>query len=64
MVFIEPVERVGDQKIGYLVFGIIKDLGTPVRVLAFARVGILIERLSVEIGKTVCILRKMRRNPV
>ena len=61
---LNPVEGVGNQEIGNLMLFIVKDLGTPVWMLAFTRICILEERLSVKICQTVGIPREMGRNPV
>ena len=45
-------------------FLIIKNLGTPVRMFALARVCVLKERLSVKIRKAMGISREVSRNPV
>ena len=59
-----PVEGVGDQEVFDFIFAVIEDLGSPVRVLAFSRIRVFIERLTVEVGKSVGILREVGRNPV
>ena len=64
MVLIQPVKCIGDQEVGNLVFGIVKDLGTPVRMFSFARICIFIHWLSVKVGQSVGIFWKMSRYPV
>ena len=64
MELLNPVKCVSDQEVGNLVLFIIKDLGTPVRMLALARVCVLEERLSVKIREAVGIAREVGRNPV
>ena len=59
-----PVEGVSDQEVFDLIFAVIEDLCAPVRVLALSRVRVFIERLTVEVGKSVGILREVGRNPV
>ena len=58
-----PIE-VRYQKVLDLILAIIKDLGTPLRMLALSRIRILIQGLTVEICQSMRILWKMRRNPV
>ena len=64
MVLLHPVEGVADQEILYFIFAIVKHLGSPVRVLTLAGVGVFEQGLPVKISQTVGILGEMRRNPV
>ena len=64
MVFVHPVERIRNQEVLDLGLAVIKNLGAPVRMLALSRIGVLVERLSVEIRKAEGIPREMRRHPV
>lgn len=52
-----PVEGVSDQEVFDLIFAVIEDLCAPVRVLALSRICVFIERLTVEVGKSVGILQ-------
>ena len=60
----DPVQSVRDQEILDFVFSIIKDLGTPVRMLSLTRVGMLVDTGSIKLCQSVSIFRKMRRYPV
>src|SRR4029079_12063289 len=64
VIFVEPEKRVTDQKIPHFVASKIKNEGTPVLMLALARIHMLIEMGAVEPGERMCVLRKMRRYPV
>ena len=57
MVFFYPVESVADKEVFYFIFAVIKDFCAPVRVLALSRICVFIERLTVEVGKSVGNLR-------
>ena len=64
MAFLDPVQCVGDQEVLDFRTSVIVDLGSPVRMLTLSRVFMLIDSSSIEIGKSMCILREMSRNPV
>src|SRR5262245_16099435 len=64
MKFIEPEERIADQKIPHLVAAVIENKRAPIRLLALARVLVLVKVGAVELAERVCILRKMRRHPI
>ena len=62
--FFYPVKGIGDQEILYFRTSVIVDLGSPVRMLALSRICMLVYCSSVKVGKSVCILREVRRYPV
>ena len=64
MELLDPVEGIGNQEVFHFIFAEIKDLGTPVRMLAFSGICILITAGSVKLRQSVGIFREMRRNPV
>ena len=61
---LEPVERVRDEKVADLVAPVIEDQRAPVRLLALARILVLVERRAVEAREPVRVLRKMSGHPV
>ena len=61
---VDPVQRVRYEEIAHLVPAVVEDLGTPVRVLAEPRIGVLVQARAVEVREAVVIARKMRRHPV
>ena len=61
---LDPEERIRDQEVLDLRSAVIEDLRAPVRMLALARILVLILRISVEVRQSALILREMRRHPV
>ena len=61
---LEPVERVREQEVPHLVAAEVEDERAPVRVLAAARVGVLVERGPVEARERPVVAREVRRHPV
>ena len=61
---LEPVQRVGDEEVAHLAPAEVEDVGAPVRLLAPARVGVLVERGAVEAGQREGVLGEVRRHPV
>ena len=64
VIMFDPEQCVGDQEVLDFRTSVIVDLGSPVRMLTLSRVFMLIDSSSIEIGKSMCILREMSRNPV
>src|SRR5579863_1100301 len=64
MVFVQPEERVADQKAPHFVAAIIEDECIPVRMLSLPRIGVFVEMRSVEIAQPRLVLRKMCRHPI
>ena len=60
---LEPVQRVGDQEVAHLAAAEVEDEGAPVRLLAAARVGVLVQRRAVEAGQRPLVLGEVRRAP-
>ena len=60
----DPVKNIGNQEIPDLVFGVIKNLGAPIRMLSNPRIGMLENTLSVKTAKPVGVSCKMSRYPV
>ena len=64
MEFLNPEKCIGDKEVGYLISAIIKYLCSPLGMLTFSRIGVLILTAAVKFRKSMRILRKMRRYPV
>ena len=61
---IDPVKRVAIEEVGDLGAAEIVDRGVPVRLEAFARIGVFVERGAVKPRQPLFVGRKMRRDPV
>ena len=59
-----PEKSICNKEIFHLGFTQIKNLGSPIGMLALSRVGIFINAFSVKTGKPEFIRCKMRGNPV
>src|SRR6187551_2662248 len=64
MVFFQPEQCAANQKTSHLVAAIIENVGTPVRMEALARVGMLKKMRAIKETETMAIRRKMRGHPV
>ena len=64
MELLDPVERVGEQEVADLVPPVVEHQGAPVRVLAQARVGVLIQRRAVKAGQRPVVLGEVPGDPV
>ena len=64
MELLDPVHRVRDQEAADFVAAVVEDLRAPVRVLALARVGVLVKRGAIEIRQAMRIAREVRRHPI
>src|SRR4030095_10809576 len=64
MVAIQPKQGAVQQKIPYLDPAVIEDAAMPLRVVAQAGIGMVVQMGPVELGKSVRIVREMRRSPV
>ncbi|MPM58991.1 hypothetical protein SDC9_105828 [bioreactor metagenome] len=60
----QPVEGVGDQEALHLVAAEVEDVGAPVRVLAQARIGVLVQGGAVEPAQCPLVLGEVARHPV
>ena len=64
VIILHPHECTSDQEILYFVFTVIKNFGSPVRMLSHSRVRIFIQTGSIKVCQSVCISGEMRRYPV
>ena len=64
MELLKPEQCIGNQEILYLISGIIKDIGTPVRMLSTPWIRMLIQWHAVKPSQTMCIFWKMCRYPI
>ena len=64
MIFLQPIERIGNQEIRNLVPAEIVDQRVPVMVEPFARIGMFVKMRAVKHGEAVRVGREMRGNPV
>ena len=64
MELLQPVDRIGQQKVGDLASTVVEDQGAPLAVFAPARVGMLIDRLAGEAGQREIILGEVTGDPV
>ena len=64
MVFLQPENCAGAEKVPHFFFSIVKDLRAPLPVLALPGIFVLIEGRPVKAGQPVGILREMSRYPV
>ncbi|OPZ53035.1 MAG: hypothetical protein BWY91_02092 [bacterium ADurb.BinA028] len=64
MELLEPVGRVGHEEVAHLLAGEVEDERAPLVVPALAGVGVLIERLTVELGQGPRVGREVAGHPV
>src|SRR4029077_10620373 len=64
VILVEPEERVRDEKIADFIASEVENERAPIRLLALARVHVLVKISAIEFSQTVSIFRKMRRHPV
>ena len=64
VVLLQPVQRVGDQEVAHLGAAVVEDQRAPVRVLAAARIGVLVQRPAVEADQRPLVLGEVRGHPV
>jgi hypothetical protein len=64
VVLAHPEQRVGDQEVPHLVAPEVEHQRAPVRVRAAPRVGVLVQRGSVEARQRELVAREVRRHPV
>ena len=64
MKMLDPKQRIRNKEILHLRLAIVKDLCSPVRMLAFSRIRILKCGCAVKISQSVRVSRKMRGYPV
>ena len=63
VILLQPEQRVRDEERADLVAAVVEDQRAPIAMLAFARIGVLVERGAVEERQPVRVLGKMRREP-
>src|SRR5262245_47249903 len=61
---LEPVKRITNQKVSHFIAAVIKNVSSPIRVFAAARVQMFVKRGTIEPAKRPRILWKMRRYPI
>ncbi len=61
---LEPVDGVGDQEVAHLHPAEVEDVGAPVGLVPAPRVGVLVERLAVELRQGPGVAREVGRHPV
>ena len=64
VVFLQPIQGVGDQVVRHLAPPIVVDERVPVVVKPLFRVGMFVKRRAVEATQPVCVGREMARHPV
>ena len=64
VIFLQPEQRVAQQKVSHFVPPVVEDQGAPLLVLAFARVGVFVQMRAVEVGQAVPVFRKVGRHPI
>ena len=62
--FLNPEERVGDQKIAHRIAPIVEDVRAPIWMLAFAWIEMFIECRAVEAPKRESVFRKVCWHPI
>src|SRR5262249_30195467 len=60
----QPEKGVGEKEVAHLVASKVGNDGAPLRVLALAGVGVLVEMRAVEEAQALLVAREVRRNPV
>ena len=61
---LQPIQRAGDEEAPDLVAVVVEDECAPVRMLTLARVGVFVQRRSVELGERPRVLREVGGYPV
>ncbi len=61
---LQPVQRIGDEKVAHFGAAEVVDQRVPVLVKTFARVGIFVQMRAVEIGEAVSVAGEVRGYPV
>ena len=64
MKFLEPVERVRDQKIAHFIAAVVENVSAPIRMFAFARIEMFVESGAIKAAERKSVFRKMRRHPI
>ena len=61
---LQPVDRVGHEEVAHLLAAEVEDVRTPLGVPALARVGVLVERLAVELRQRPGVRGEVAGDPV
>ncbi|MDI2023276.1 hypothetical protein PJL18_03824 [Paenarthrobacter nicotinovorans] len=64
MELLQPIQRVGHQEVPDLAAAEVENQRAPVRVFAQRRIGVLVQRLAVELGQGPGVLGEVGRDPV
>ena len=64
MEFPKPEQNIGDQEILHLIFPIVENLGSPVRMFSQTWIRVLIDTLAVKFSQAMGICGKVGRHPV
>ncbi len=64
MVLTQPEQGTGEQEIAHLGTAIIKDVGAPFLMFAFARVRVFVEVGTIKIAQSKAVFGKVRGHPV
>ena len=64
VILLQPEHGVRNQERAHLVAPVVEDQRAPVLLLAFARVGVFVERGAVEVDQAVSVAREMRGHPI
>src|ERR1700723_1380830 len=64
MIFVDPEQRVRNEKVLNFIASVVEDERSPVGLLALLGVSMLVEMRAVEISQPVGVARKMRRSPI
>src|SRR6058998_1429019 len=64
MVLTQPEQGTGEQEIAHLGTAIIKDVGAPFLMFAFARVRVFVEVGTIKIAQGKAVFGKVRGHPV
>ena len=64
MMLVQPEKGAAHEEAAHFIPAVIENIAVPVRVVALAHVGVLVEMGTVEIARAVFIGRKMGRDPI
>src|SRR5258706_12695581 len=64
VIFVQPENSIRNQEILHFVAAVVEDQGTPIRMLALSRIGMLVKMRAVELSESVRVVREMRGSPV
>src|ERR1700751_3408223 len=64
VIFVEPEERIADEKIAHFIAAKVKNQRAPILVLPLAWVEVFVKVGAVELGERMRVLWKMCRHPI